>query len=98
MWSDVCILRHAMIRTPDFETRRGFFSLFVLAATGAAASVLSGCEAAVASPGGTRPYVRGVVAPAEVVKPRAKVSYENIFPKRVPAVRTMESAGSIYAN
>lgn len=70
------------------ETRRGFFGVFLFAAGGTAAVALTACTTAVGGGGaGSEPYQVGVVEPAEVVALRPGVTYQNVAPKSVPAVR-----------
>jgi hypothetical protein len=79
------------------ESRRAFLRGFLgTAAGGAAVAALSAC--AVATGGGAEgaSYQVGVIAPTEIVPLRPGVHYAANMPSRVPAVRTLESAGAIY--
>jgi hypothetical protein len=85
--------------TIAMESRRTFLrALFGTAAGGAATAVLSACQVAVGDSASGAWYQRGVIEPAEVVPLRPGVRYANAMPSAVAGVRTLPSAGSIYAH
>jgi hypothetical protein len=83
------------------ESRRIFLRAVLGAAGGAAATALSACQATVLQPGEETAETSGAITASalvpEIVPLRAGVRYANAVPARVAAVRTLPSAGSMYA-
>ncbi len=80
------------METRATETRRGILRALTFTAVGASAWALSACQAAVGdSQQDVGTYQPGVIEPPEVVPLRAGVSYQNIRPSRVAAVRLLQT-------
>jgi hypothetical protein len=74
------------------ESRRTFLGAFLRAAGIGGGALLVACQAE------SEAYRPGtVVAPAEVVVLQSWMHYANQMPERVPSVRLLPTAGSIYA-
>jgi hypothetical protein len=73
------------------ESRRTFLSAFLRAAGLGGGAVLVACQAE------SEAYRPGTVEAAEVVALRPWMHYANLMPSRVPSVRLLPTAGSIYA-
>jgi hypothetical protein len=84
--------------TATIETRRTFLRAIFGTAAGGAAVALSACQVATGEPASGASYRAGVIEPAEIVPLRPGVHYANAMPEQVAFVRTLPSAGSMYAN
>ncbi len=80
------------------DTRRGILRIVAFAAGGAAAWALSACEGTVGGPHeNVGSYQAGLVEPAEVVPLRPGVTYQNVLPRNVAAVRRLPTAATVSA-